>query len=131
MNTLDAEVTAFLNELQHPLRDEIDALRQVILSATPGLQENIKWNGPNYTFNGEDRITMRVQPPGKKIIQLIFHRGAAKQQPAQSRLIHTGHQMLEWKENDRAVATFRNMSDIEANQAALSEVVQQWIAATM
>ena len=131
MNTLDAEVTAFLNELQHPLRDEIDALRQVFLSATPGLQENIKWNGPNYTFNGEDRITMRVQPPGKKIIQLIFHRGASKQQPVQNRLIHSSHQMLEWKENDRAVATFRNMSDIETNKAALSEVVQQWITATI
>ncbi|WP_276371227.1 DUF1801 domain-containing protein [Chryseolinea sp. H1M3-3] len=75
---LNGAVTKFLDELQHPLRDQIEQLRKSILSANSGLTENIKWNGPNYGFHGEDRITMRIHPPRQ--IQLIFHCGAKVQE---------------------------------------------------
>ena len=45
---LNSEVTNFLNELNHPFRNEIEQLRNCILSANSKLTENIKWNGPNY-----------------------------------------------------------------------------------
>jgi hypothetical protein len=70
------KVTKFLDELIHPLREEIEQLRQIILGSNSDLTENIKWNGPNYCFKGEDRITMKIQPP--KQILLVFHRGAKK-----------------------------------------------------
>lgn len=79
MSNLNIEVTKFLDDLHHPLRPEIEQLRLIILGADRNIQENIKWNGPNYCFDNEDRITMRVQPP--KQIQLIFHRGAKKTCP--------------------------------------------------
>jgi len=69
---LNSEVTKFLDDLRHPFRKEIEQLRLNILSADSGLEENIKWNGPNYCFEKNDRITMRIHPP--KQIQLIFHR---------------------------------------------------------
>jgi hypothetical protein len=37
------------------LRAEIDLLRGIIMSAGAGLAEGIKWNGPNYSVNDEDR----------------------------------------------------------------------------
>lgn len=52
---LNKEVTRFLDELRHPLREEIEALRLVILEASALLEENIKWNGPNYSVGAEDR----------------------------------------------------------------------------
>jgi uncharacterized protein YdeI (YjbR/CyaY-like superfamily) len=60
---LNSEVTAFLDEQKNPFRKEIEQLRNCILSANTDLTENIKWNGPNYCFDNEDRITMRIQPP--------------------------------------------------------------------
>lgn len=72
---LNIEVTALLEAINHPFRNEIEQLRICILEANNRLEENIKWNGPNYCFNNEDRITMRVQPPTMQV-QLIFHRGA-------------------------------------------------------
>ena len=60
---LNNDVTRFLDELHHPLRREIEALRVIILQANALLGENIKWNGPNYSVGAEDRITMRIQPP--------------------------------------------------------------------
>ena len=83
---LNSEVSAFLDELSHPLRSEIEQLRNCILNANENLTENIKWNGPNYCFDNEDRITMRVQPPTKQI-QIIFHRGAKKQMQPEDKLI--------------------------------------------
>ena len=71
---LNSEVTAFLDSLKHSLRDEIERLRKIIMSTEYNLNEGIKWNGPNYSINGEDRITIRINP--QKQLQIIFHRVA-------------------------------------------------------
>ncbi|GGC74151.1 hypothetical protein GCM10011387_29760 [Pedobacter quisquiliarum] len=124
---LNNSVTEFLNSQIHQLRNEIEELRKCILSADDGLIENIKWNGPNYCFNNEDRITMRIQPPTQ--IQLIFHRGAKKLQQPLNRLIDTKSKLLIWKENDRAIATFKNMQEIRDAQIDLAKIVVEWIYA--
>lgn len=121
------EVTKFLQDLNHPLIAEIDTLRKVILD-TCDLTENIKWNGPNYCDKDNDRITMRIQPP--KQIQLIFHRGAKKLAQPKNKLIHDPSGLLIWKENDRAVASFKTVADIENRYMFLQEIIKNWILAT-
>jgi len=122
------EVSLFLDALNHPLRNEIEFLRAIILLANTEFSENIKWNGPNYSFRDEDRITMRIHPI--KQIQLIFHRGAKKLEQPSSQLIQETSGLLTWKENDRAVATFKSMLDIKKAESELSEIVKKWIEAT-
>ncbi len=128
MNNLNGEVTKFLDEQNHPLRDEIEQLRKTIINAKDGLTENIKWNGPNYCFAGQDRITMRIHPP--KQIQLIFHRGAKKQEQPKEKIVQSKSKLLMWKENDRAVITFKNMKEIEESEADLTSIVCEWILKT-
>lgn len=126
--TANEEVTLFLGQLDHPLRQEIEALREIILQADERLAENIKWNGPNYSIRGEDRITMRILPP--KQIQLIFHRGAkVKEQPKQQ-LIEDEAGILVWKGNDRAIASFVSLASISEVQNALIKIVQDWLVQT-
>lgn len=122
-------VTNFLDELSHPLRNEIELLRNCILSAHLDLTENIKWNGPNYCFDNEDRITMRIQPPTTKQIQIILHCGAKVQEQPKARILKENFDLLTWKTNDRAVITFKNIQDIEKGKAELTEIVSQWIGA--
>ena len=129
-SNINSEVTDFLNELNHPFRKEIELLRNVVLSADTNLTENIKWNGPNYCFDNEDRITMRIQPTTSKQIQLIFHRGAKKQEQPTDKMIASKSKMLVWKENDRAIASFKNKQDIDNAKAELTEIIKQWISAT-
>ncbi|HEY3406253.1 MAG TPA: DUF1801 domain-containing protein [Ohtaekwangia sp.] len=124
---LNTEVTVFLDEQKHPLRQEIEKLRSVILSAHTELMENIKWNGPNYCAADQDRITMKIQPP--KQIQLIFHRGAKVQKQPKDKLIKDESGLLIWKENDRAVAAFKTDKEIESNKTALIKIVKDWISA--
>ena len=125
---LNEEVTTFLDALNHPFRKEIEQLRLEILSANGDLQENIKWNGPNYSVGHEDRITMKIQPP--KQVQLIFHRGAKVQELPADKLIKEDTGLLLWKENDRAIATFKGMADVETRRTELARVVRDWIKAS-
>ncbi|MFC3559480.1 DUF1801 domain-containing protein [Pedobacter jamesrossensis] len=126
---VNSEVTNFLDEQKHPFRKEIEILRNYILSTNIALKENIKWNGPNYCFDNSDRITMRIQPPTKQV-QLIFHRGAIKQTPPKDKLIANKSKMLIWKENDRAILTFKSLEDIENGKAELTDIITEWISAT-
>ncbi|RBL92406.1 DUF1801 domain-containing protein [Chitinophaga flava] len=124
--SLNAQVTTFLDNLEHPLRKEIEQLRQEILTTCPSLMENIKWNGPNYHLHDKDRITMKIQPP--RAIQLIFHRGAKVLAMPKEKLISDDTGLLVWRANDRAVATFKSTADINQHKDVLSGLIQQWIA---
>ncbi len=129
MKYKSTEVSTFLDELKHPFRIEIEELREIILSSDARISENIKWNGPNYIVSNEDRITMRIQPP--KQIQLIFHRGAKVLEIPKEKIIEDDSGLLLWKTNDRAIATFRNLAEIEINRINLNEIVKKWIHATI
>ena len=123
---INQEVSDFLEQQNHPFREEIELLRNIILSVDNKLTENIKWNGPNYSFENEDRITMRIQPPVVQV-QLIFHRGAKKQEQPKDKLIASTSKLLNWKENDRAIITYKSMKDIEGSRSELSDIIKDWI----
>jgi len=124
---MNALVDDFLAALKHPRLGEIKQLRQLIHKAAPALEENIKWNGPNYVLHGQDRITMRIQPP--RSLQLIFHRGAAVQELPPQKLIPEHKGLLEWKTNDRAVVTIKSAAHIRETEAELMEAIGQWLVA--
>ncbi|GAA4433733.1 hypothetical protein GCM10023188_23670 [Pontibacter saemangeumensis] len=128
MGNLNIEVTKFLDDLHHSLRAEIEQLRLIILNADNRITENIKWNGPNYCFENEDRITMRIHPP--KQIQLIFHRGVKKLPQPKEKIIADDSGLLVWKENDRAVASFKDINGIEKSASQLEYIVNRWMKAT-
>ncbi len=122
------EVTLFLDNQNHPFRSEIEVLRLLILNTNLELTENIKWNGPNYSFAEQDRITIKIQPP--KNLQIIFHCGAKVKEQPKGKLIKNDFGLLIWKENNRAVATFNSMQEIEQNAVQLSSIVKEWIASS-
>jgi hypothetical protein len=125
---LNPDVTKFLDDLNHPYRPEIEALRLTILQANGSLLETIKWNAPNYSVDTEDRITMRIHPP--KQVQLIFHRGAKVKEQPKDKLLQEDSGLLEWKATDRAIATFTDMASIAASQQVLVKLVQDWVKIT-
>jgi len=125
---INSEVSDFLDSLNHPFRNEIEYLRNCILHANTKLTENVKWNGPNYCYENEDRITMKIQPP--KQIQLIFHCGAKVKEQPKEKLIQGVYKILVWKGNDRAIATFKNIEEMETAQAELTNIVNEWIVAS-
>ena len=125
-NEQNKEVSEFINKLNHPQIDQIQWLRNLILSTSFNVNENIKWNGPNYSINNKDRITLRVQSP--KMIQMILHCGAKLQDKLKSNAIDNNSNLLEWKSKDRAVITI--MSNGNYSEKEISQIIQQWLENT-
>lgn len=125
---LSNEVTVFLDRLDLSLRVEIEYLRNIIMNTDFELTEGIKWNGPNYSINGEDRITIRID--SSKKLQIIFHRGAKVKEQPKERVLSERYDILLWKENDRAIASFKSLEEIQEKSMMLKEVVTKWIEAT-
>jgi hypothetical protein len=121
-------VQAFLRDLKHGRKDEVEAVREIILSAHPGITEQIKWNAPSFCIDGDDRITFRLQPGDR--VQLVFHRGARKRDDATTFSFEDGSGLLEWVARDRALVTFEDLDDVKAKRAAFKDLVRRWMIAT-
>jgi hypothetical protein len=122
-----AAVNQFMAGLEHPLKAEIERLREILLGANDGITEQIKWNAPSFCYRGDDRVTMKLHPTSQ--IQLIFHRGI-KPRATTDFTFEDNSGLLKWAAKDRGVVSFRNMAEIEANEAALRDLVNRWVIAT-
>lgn len=126
-NLLNPEVSAWINNLNHPKSDLIQIIRSLIINCTPGIVENIKWNSPNYSCTGHDRITLRIQPV--KNFQIILHRGASKDHSITVKPIEDDSPLLEWKSNDRAIISLNSNKELENIQPELKRIISKWLLA--
>ncbi|CAA9286510.1 MAG: hypothetical protein AVDCRST_MAG77-4803 [uncultured Chloroflexi bacterium] len=120
-------VVEFLAQLEHPLKADIEAVRAVILTANDGITEHVKWNAPSFCFEGDDRVTMRLQPGNR--LDLIFHRGA-KVKDATDFAFVDGTGLMKWVTADRAVVSLKSAHDITAHRDALADLVDRWVRST-
>lgn len=119
------DVEAFLASLDHPLKQEILALRQIILGADPSITEGIKWNAPSFRTS-EYFATFHLR--AKDGVQVILHLGAKTRDTSVSGIaIADPESLLEWLAKDRASVKFRDRKDIDARRSAFADVIRQWI----
>ena len=119
------DVEAFLGQLDHPLKDGIEALRGIILGAGAGISEGIKWNSPSFRTT-EWFATVNIR---KDALMLILHLGAKTRDAgvAASR-IDDPSGLLKWLGRDRAAVTFPDLKSVKDRRAALAQLVRQWTA---
>jgi hypothetical protein len=119
-------VSAFLQALDHPLKPEILALRELILAVDPSIGEAIKWNAPSF-YTSEHFATMRLHPA--TTLQLILHLGAKKRDTANTGIaVADPDGLLTWLAKDRASVTIHSLDELEARAPALSAILRQWMA---
>ncbi|GAB2534865.1 DUF1801 domain-containing protein [Nocardia heshunensis] len=121
-------VDQYLADLSHPRKPEIEQLRKALLGAAPGITEQIKWNAPSFGLDGEDRITMRLQP--KNVLDLIFHRGAKKRSPSDPFTFDDPTGLIRWLAPDRGIIEFQDPSTLETNLPAITDLATRWLQAT-
>jgi len=122
-----ATVEEFLRDLKHSRKPEIETLRRIILSASPSLTEHVKWNAPSYCVDGDDRLTLRLQPRDQ--LQVILHRGA-KPKDASNFNFADDTGLVKWLAKDRGVVTFDSSDDLREKKPALTRLIQRWVEAT-
>jgi hypothetical protein len=128
MKDKKVSVSEFISQLNHPFKSEIETLRWVILGVNPEITEHIKWNGPSFCYNDDDRITFRLHP--QKSIQLIFHRGAKVRNDVESFSFDDPSGLIHWITRDRGTVTFKDLNEIHRQSGEFKVLVDCWLKAT-
>jgi hypothetical protein len=111
------QVNAYMDKLDHPLKAEAQAIREMILNINPNITEQIKWNAPSFSYKGY-MVTFNLR--SMQYVHLIFHNGA---------ILPNDSGLLEGDYPDRRMVYFSSMDDVKAKQAALESAINAWIAA--
>lgn len=117
-------VDAFIAGLKHPRKAEIEAVRAVILSVSPAISEEIKWNSPGFRTT-ESFATVNLRATGG--LQFVFHLGAKVRRDLPEIKIADPAGLMKWLAKDRALVTVGAGPEFVANQAALQRIVRAWI----
>ena len=108
------DVSAWLAELEHPLKDVILAVRTVFLEADERITETIKWKSPTFMYEGN---LASIDPKARKHVAVLFHRGAE---------IPGGHPLLQGEGKLARYARFGDTASVEAGRDELADVVRAW-----
>lgn len=85
---------------------------------TPDLQENIKWNAPNYVHEDVDRITFNLMNKERKV-QLIIHMGSSKKENKNAKpALKNDEGLVDWSSDIRGIISFDGMADIVEKEKA-------------
>lgn len=122
---VDPAVVAFLRDLEHPLKQEIEAVRQLILGADPSIREGIKWNAPSFRTT-EYFATFHLRATDR--VRLILHLGAKVRETATTGVkVADPAGLLEWLAKDRCSVTLGDGKELQAKGAALQALLREWI----
>ena len=120
------DVTAYLQGVDAAARPGLDRLRQTVLAACAGLTEEIKWNAPSYSHQGEDRVTLGLEKKGG--YRVVLHRGA-KPKALDAFAFTDDSGLGRWPAADRGVVLIRDELDLQTKSEALKQLIARWIAA--
>ena len=109
--------------LDHPLKADIEAVRKLILGASPAIVEGIKWN--SVSFRKSDWFAT-VNLRSRDVIQLVFHTGAKVKDNPELK-IPDPNGLLLWLAKDRCLVTLGAGKALKANSPAFVEIVTAWL----
>lgn len=108
------EVDAWFAKYDHPLKDAMLRVRQIILAADKRMDECIRWSSPTFTFEGN---LASFNPRTKKHVSLMFHTGAQ---------IPGKHPRLQGGGDNARYMTFVDIAEVESSRKDLQAVVRAW-----
>lgn len=108
------DVDHWLEAYENPMKPVVSAIRTLILSCDPRIEECIKWQAPTFTYKGN---IASFFPKAKKHASLMFHKGAEIQGDFPS-LTGDGKEA-------RSIKVF-DLADLDAKSDELTAIFQAW-----
>ncbi|MGH2695638.1 MAG: DUF1801 domain-containing protein [Actinomycetota bacterium] len=106
-----AEVDAWFEALDHPLKEAMLRVRRTILGADRRITETIKWKSPTFVFRGN---IASIDPRTKKHVNLLFHQGAS---------LPGKHPHLEGGGDTVRYMRFADLEDVRAKKSDLERAI--------
>jgi hypothetical protein len=111
-------VDAYMRDVDHPFKAEMQAVREIILGASPKISERIKWNAPSFYY-GEDLGAFNPRATEYAHLILLFPGGQG---------MDDSSGLLEGNHKDRREVKFHSLDDVKAKKRALEKLVKGWVA---
>ncbi len=120
-----AAVDAFMSELAHSYKAEIEAVRRLILGAAPDITEGVKWKSPSFKTH-EYFATINLRE--KVGVGVVLHLGAkARQLKPDSLKVVDSSGLLKWLAADRAIVRFASEAELNEKAPAFVGVIRVWV----
>lgn len=122
------KVSAYLQQLNHPLLDLVVYIRQSILAVHPEIGEGIYWNVPTFfytgamsEFNPKDykRYIVGLNFYKQDTIRLVLLRGAAANN-------ESGILEGDYKDGRRLIS-FKSIDDVKSKQVAFEKIIRELV----
>lgn len=111
-------VTDALDQRAHPMREQIDILREATLAVDPRIAEQWKWNAPSFRIGDDYLYTFMLRPDD--YLHLVVHHPAAPS--VESELLEGDYA------DGRRMIYLRGADDVAAKLPELLRVLQQLVA---
>ena len=124
-----ATVDEYLTAQTPERRSDVESLRALVREAEPKLTEIVKWNSPNYTLDGVDRLT--VNAAGKGQVRLVLHHGTQRAEDKGASHTFSGDPagLLTWHSDIRASLALPMDSELTQHREAIVSVIRAWLMA--
>ena len=113
-STDQEQVNEWMKKLDPEMKPAIDAVRKIIKTAGPKLNERIKWNAPSYYYK-EDIVTFGPVRSKDKVILVFHHPNIVKIRSA----------LLEGDHKDRRLVYFNSLSEIKSGKKELERIIDE------
>ncbi len=113
-----AIVDAYMRDVDHPFKAEMQLVREIILGASPKISERIKWNSASFYYK-EDLGAFNPRATEFAHLILLFPGGQG---------MDDSKGLLEGNQKDRREAKFHSLDDVKAKKRALEKLVKGWVA---
>ena len=114
------QIDAYLATLDHPHKAEIAAIRTTILAASDQIAERIKWHVPSFFYKHNPKHDLAAFHPRTRDaahLILVFPNG----------LVPDPTNLLAGNWQDRRMAKFYTLADVQAKQLPLAAIVNAWV----
>jgi uncharacterized protein YdhG (YjbR/CyaY superfamily) len=110
------QVDEFMTQLDHPLKTEVQMIREIIKGVNSAITEQIKWKAPSFSYKGEYLVTFNLRDQQR--IHLVFHN---------PEIAKVKSKLLEGNYEDRRMAYFADEKDIKAKKPKLEKALKDLI----
>jgi len=113
-------VDELMSRRGHKLATEINALRAIIRAASPAIAEHVKWNGPSYYLLANPKYDLGNIVMARDqyvLLVLVFYNGTMLEHP-----------LLSGDYKDRRLLQLDDMEAIKASEAAIGQIIRDWVA---
>lgn len=119
-------VSAYIEKLEEPTKEIVEALRQIILGTDLEIAEEIKWNAPSFYYAG-DMKPFDPKEYRRHIIVMNLHKRILMVFPSGAKIDNTSGLLTGDYKDGRRLVEVKSIDAVKSITPALQAVIKDWL----